>query len=218
MSFAVGDGGLTSWPVSDAVASLRRMQRPDLVERVEVRAPAAERLALVEVGAQADVALDSAKDRIALGEELEVELLHAMTDHGSALEVWLLDTAVGEHRPRTEGHAQERRRAGRPVDATTQRSRRGPGMPRGRRQRWRLRRRRPGRCHPESLRARRERVGAGLTLRWRSRRRCRSMRTRAGPRPGGHQDVVAVVAPEETTPPRGAGRRRGRREIAHEPS
>src|SRR5581483_190153 len=56
-----------------AVRSLRVRQRAELVERVEVRAGDAERLALVEVPAQPDVAVREREHRLRLAERLEVE-------------------------------------------------------------------------------------------------------------------------------------------------
>ena len=68
---AVGDAedGLARLGV--AVGRLGVRQRPDLVEAVEVRAGQPVGLALVEVAAQADVAVGEREQRLALGEQLE---------------------------------------------------------------------------------------------------------------------------------------------------
>ena len=57
-----------------AVAGLGVGQRPQLVERVQVGAGQAVRLALVEVAAQPDVAVGEGEDRLGLREHVEVEL------------------------------------------------------------------------------------------------------------------------------------------------
>ena len=70
---AVGgvDDGLAVLRV--AVAGLGVRQRARLVEAVEVGAGQPERLALVEVAAQADVAVGEREDRLRLREHVEVE-------------------------------------------------------------------------------------------------------------------------------------------------
>ena len=67
-----------------AVGGLGVRQRPDLVEGVEVGAGQRERLALVEVAAQADVAVGQREDRLALPEQVEVQ---AALAHGPRLDV-----------------------------------------------------------------------------------------------------------------------------------
>src|SRR3954466_4900161 len=72
--FAVGDvqDGLAGLRV--AVRRLGIRQRPDFVEPVEVRAGQSGGLALVEVAAQADVAVGEGEQRLALGEHVEAQL------------------------------------------------------------------------------------------------------------------------------------------------
>src|SRR5439155_24783894 len=57
-----------------AVRLLGVRERPQLVERVQVRAGEAERHSLVESRAQADVAVRKREHRLALGEHVEVEM------------------------------------------------------------------------------------------------------------------------------------------------
>src|SRR5262249_34560241 len=66
-----------------AVAGLGVRQLVGLVEAVEVRAREAERLALVEVAAQADVAVGECKDRLGLREHVEVQ---GLLGHGPGLD------------------------------------------------------------------------------------------------------------------------------------
>ena len=71
---AVGhvDDGLPD--VGEAVARLRVRQRPVLVQRVQVRARQAVRLALVQVAAQPDVPVGQGEDRLALREQVQVKV------------------------------------------------------------------------------------------------------------------------------------------------
>ena len=71
---AVGDVDDRLAVLRVAVGGLGVRQRAGLVEAVEVGAREAERLALVEVAAQADVAVGEREDRLGVGETLEVEL------------------------------------------------------------------------------------------------------------------------------------------------
>ena len=65
----------TVWPAFGiAVAGLGVRQRPDFVERVQVGARQAVRLALVEVAAQPDVPVGQGEQRFGLGQQVEVEL------------------------------------------------------------------------------------------------------------------------------------------------
>ena len=80
--------------LGEAVAGLGVRQRPQLVERVQIGARDAVRLALVEVAAQADVPVAECEDRLRLGEDLEVEAgladmprldrVRALADHESS--------------------------------------------------------------------------------------------------------------------------------------
>ena len=82
------------WPASgQPVGGLGVRQRPDLVEGVEVAAGQRERLALVEVAAQADVAVGQREDRLALAQQVEVQ---AALAHGPRLDV--VDLAL-DHDP-----------------------------------------------------------------------------------------------------------------------
>ena len=79
---AVGDVDDRLARLRGAVARLGVRQRPQLVERVEVRAGQAVRLALVEVAAQADVPVREREQRLGLRQDVEVEL--GLADrHGS---------------------------------------------------------------------------------------------------------------------------------------
>ena len=71
---AVGDvhQRLTGFRI--AVGGLRMRQRTQLVERVQVRAGQAERLALVEISPQAEVPVGEREHRLRLGEGVEIEL------------------------------------------------------------------------------------------------------------------------------------------------
>ena len=78
----------------EAVPGLGVGQRPQLVERVEVGAGQAVRLALVQVPADADVAVGQGEDRLGLGQEIKVQPgfpdvpgvdgVGPFTDHGGA--------------------------------------------------------------------------------------------------------------------------------------
>src|SRR6266516_2771575 len=57
-----------------AVAALRVRQRPQLVERVQIGAGQAVRLAFVQVRAQPDMSVGECEHRLRLGEHLEIEL------------------------------------------------------------------------------------------------------------------------------------------------
>ena len=162
---AVGDVDDRLARLGVAVAGLGVGQRAQLVDAVEVGAGQAVRLALVEVAAQADVAVGEREDRLALGQRVEVErrLPHAprldgeggVVDHRRQLEQLgeVRDDdvgAVGLERvgladPVHADHAAESRRPGRP--------RRRPGRPR---------RRRRGRARPQPAGAGQERVGRRL--------------------------------------------------------
>ena len=78
---AVGDVHDRLARLGIAVAGLGVGQRAQLVERVQVGARQAVRLALVEVAAQADVPVREREHRLGLGEHVQVELglAHAPT-------------------------------------------------------------------------------------------------------------------------------------------
>src|ERR1700761_1115777 len=57
-----------------AVAGLRIRQRPDLVERVQIRAGQAVRLAFVEVAANSDVPVGQREQRLRLRQHIEVQM------------------------------------------------------------------------------------------------------------------------------------------------
>ena len=136
-----------------AVRALGVRQRADLVEAVEVRPRHPARVALVEVAAQADVPVGQREQRLALGQEREVELGLAQ-DPGLDRERGVLD-----HPPR-------RRRRAAPRGRGRRCPRRGPsGRPRGRRgrRRRRSRSRRPGRPRRPRPRPRTPRPRAAST-------------------------------------------------------
>ena len=120
---AVGDvdDGLPGLGV--AVARLGVRQRAQLVERVEVGAGQAVRLALVEVAAQPDVPVGQREDRLRLGQHVQVEpglpdvprldRVGALTNHAEP-------RSGGEGRSRCgSAPAGRRRRAGRRGPSTT---------------------------------------------------------------------------------------------------
>ena len=71
---AVGDVDEGLAVLGIAVAGLGVGQRPDLVERVQVGARQAVRLALVEVAAQPDVSVGQREQRFGLRQQVEIEL------------------------------------------------------------------------------------------------------------------------------------------------
>ena len=122
-----------------AVAGLGVGQRAQLVERVQVRPRQAERLALVEVPAQADVPVREREHRFGLGEHVEVEprLAHGprldreggMRDHGRSSSSARSETTT------SAPCCAQRVRLADPVDADDEPEARRPARPRRRRAR-----------------------------------------------------------------------------------
>ncbi len=133
---AVGDAEQRLARLGVAVGALGVRQRADLVEAVEVRPRHSAGVALVEVAAQADVAVGEREQRLALGQQVEVELGLAQ------------DPGLDRERGMVDHAARRRRRRAAPRGRGRRRSRRGPSArPRGRRgrRRRRGRSRRPAR-------------------------------------------------------------------------
>ena len=125
---AVGDVDDRLAVLGVAVAGLGVRQRARLVEAVEVGARAGRRLALVEVAAQADVAVGEREHRLGLREAVEVAARVSRTPHGSTVEE--LGRAVAPAARRGPGRRRRRRaRAARRPGRRGRRRRRSRSRP-----------------------------------------------------------------------------------------
>ena len=194
---AVGDvhEGLAGLGV--AVSRLGVRQRPQLVERVEVRARELEGLALVEVGAQADVPVREGEDRLGPGEHRRGRAASRERDQGSTAKVGRRSPSSSSS-PRSETTSRRLARGARRCGRSGRRRRQSRSRRRARRRRLRAHPRRPrplpaGR--PSARAAARNVSGAGLPRSCSAAARAASIRTSNSPsRPAACEGVAAVRA------------------------